>query len=155
VMRVMGNPGDANQNPNVWLSSCTGPGAWNHGTVVVDTDLTYDLYSTVAGAQNDMSRIQLMDFNADRKADFLKIVPARSGSTPAKIYLSNGDGTWGAANDGPSFAFASSTDTDRIGVDIARIKSGDFNGDGCTDLARVQGWGSTDPLQVYLSNCDG
>ncbi|MBI3358612.1 MAG: hypothetical protein HY037_03355, partial [Nitrospirae bacterium] len=40
-------------------------------------------------------------------------------------------------------------------IDISRVKLGDFNGDGKTDIAAVEGWGSSQPMSIYLSKGDG
>ena len=39
-------------------------------------------------------------------------------------------------------------------LDVKRIKTGDFNGDGLTDIYYVHGWGNTAQDRIYLNNGD-
>jgi hypothetical protein len=81
------------------------------------------------------------DFNGDGKTDF-----ARVGPTYAHIFLSNGDGTFST----PVFGFPSGWD---FGADpnYWQMITGDWNGDGKTDFARV---GPT-YAHIFISNGDG
>ena len=81
------------------------------------------------------------DFNGDGKTDF-----ARVGPTYAHVFISNGDGTFS----NPVYSFPSGWDFGANPVYWQMI-TGDFNGDGRTDFARV---GPT-YAHVFLSNGDG
>src|SRR5205814_955417 len=70
------------------------------------------------------------------------------------IYLSKGDGTFAAAVNGPYRTIDTSSWTN-INEDLSRIRYADFNGDGKTDIAAVEGLGTTSPMSIYLSNGDG
>jgi hypothetical protein len=83
------------------------------------------------------------DFNGDGKTDILRQAVTSWGGQ-LSVYLSNGDGTFTSTDLGPSWD-----------VEGITITTGDFNGDGKTDVLRqaVTSWGGQ--LSVYLSNGDG
>ena len=86
------------------------------------------------------------DFNGDGRTDIALVGGAGWASIP--IAFSNGDGTFTVTNDGvPSFATWEATP----GV---KALTGDFNGDGRTDIALVggAGWAS---IPVAFSNGNG
>lgn len=104
--------------------------------------------------QRELSRIVLGDFNGDRRTDIAKIT---SNGTPeaVKIFLAKKgpDGNTPlqfTPVDGPTVSVGSLPS-----VDLARIKMGDFNGDGKTDISVVEGWGTVAPMSIYLSAGDG
>jgi YD repeat-containing protein len=104
--------------------------------------------------QRELSRVVLGDFNGDRRTDIAKIT---SNGTPetVKIFLAKKGPD---ANtplqftpiDGPTVSVGS-----KPTIDLARIKMGDFNGDGKTDISVVEGWGTVAPMSIYLSAGDG
>ena len=103
---------------------------------------------------NDINGVMLADFNADGRMDLLAVQGPRNGSAPMKVYLSNGNGSFSGPYNGPNHTFGNSDD--ERGNDLRRIKLGDFNGDGKTDLAVIQAMrGSQQPIQVFLSNGNG
>jgi len=129
------------------------------------------LSHSVAGSNDnafvDLSRFQLGDFDGDGRTD-IYYVSGWDNTAQDAIYLSNGDGTFRTiaglttpVRKGPDNAL----------VDIARLKFGDFDGDGLTDVYQVLGpvcykWkkifgirvcvsqGSAQDV-VHLSNGDG
>jgi RHS repeat-associated protein len=80
------------------------------------------------------------DFNGDGLTDY-----ARLGATDARVFLSNGDGTFRVVtfNYPPTWNFGLDNKWEAI--------SGDFNGDGRTDFARL----GANSIYVFLSNGDG
>ncbi|MGB9716478.1 MAG: RHS repeat domain-containing protein, partial [Thermodesulfovibrionales bacterium] len=100
----------------------------------------------------DVSRVKLGDFNGDGKTDILRLNGRGGPAQPMSIYFSTGDGFTGAIA-GPSVYV--DDDADHASVDVSRVKLGDFNGDGKTDIAYVHGWGSTEPMDIYLSTGNG
>ncbi|MEH2483570.1 hypothetical protein V1282_006927 [Nitrobacteraceae bacterium AZCC 2146] len=83
------------------------------------------------------------DFNGDGKTD---IAVTASGLGGIGSYLSNGDGTFHAV-------YSSQTGTDWVDWPSAKAITGDFNGDGRTDIAvTASGLGG---IGSYLSNGDG
>jgi hypothetical protein len=81
------------------------------------------------------------DFNGDGKTDLLlkTVVP----NTPSALCLSNG------AN-----AFVCNPNFGPVGWDGYNVITGDFNGDGCTDIL-LQGKFPGMPTTLYLSDCNG
>lgn len=84
--------------------------------------------------------IAIDDFNKDGKPDLA--VAGSFGTTPIKIFLSDGNGGFGA---GPSLAARSPTS----------IVSGDLNGDGNADLVIGNGSNTEGELSIFLGNGAG
>jgi RHS repeat-associated protein len=104
-------------------------------------------------AKTDISRVGYGDFNGDGKRDIARVNGANT-TEAMTIALSNGNGTFAAAASGPSrYVSSSYYDTKR---DISRVMYGDFNGDGKTDIAAVEGAvGACANMSIYLSNGNG
>ena len=100
----------------------------------------------------DVARIRIADFNGDGKSDILRIEGLGAPAIPSSLYLSTGTG-FNAKIDGPAFIVANSENTK---VDLARVRTGDFNGDGLTDLFAINGYGGTaTPSSIYYSSGAG
>jgi RHS repeat-associated protein len=125
-------------------------GLGNYGEI---SGLVTGVSSNLQGAAIDISRIKFGDFNGDGLTDIYNI--SGWGSVPDLdyIYLSRGNGTYDVVN---GIVTRVESNFSLAPLDIARIKFGDFNGDGRTDIYYVNGWGAT-PAQgtVYLSHGDG
>ncbi|OZG72357.1 hypothetical protein BTA51_16640 [Hahella sp. CCB-MM4] len=105
----------------------------------------------IEAAPVDIFRIRYGDFNGDGRSD-VYVVEGWDSSSVDKIYLSNGNGTYNVINGINS----SVPDTiEGAHIDLARIKYGDFNGDGKTDIYYVNGWGGASRDKIYLSHGDG
>lgn len=99
-------------------------------------------------AFRDLAGIRYGDFNADGKTDILQI----NKGAPSIIYLSTGDvNAPFKAENGPDFGLVYQSNYSKAMIDLQRIKLGDFNGDGKTDFLKVNGWGTTKPLTIYLT----
>ncbi len=114
----------------------------------------------------DISRVMLVDFNADGKTDIYyargtggdtNINPATGvqfGAVTDSVYLSKGDGTFSDSKNGLLTFIGKSIGGGNL--DIARIKFGDFTGDGITDIYYMDGgWERSDTDEIYIGNGDG
>ena len=101
--------------------------------------------NTLDGAELDILRIQFSDFNGDGLVDIYQI-NGWHGYGQDKVYLSNGDGTFATPVNGVN-TYVTSKDS------ISRIRFGDFNGDGLSDIYVIPTIGTQD--SIYLSNGDG
>jgi RHS repeat-associated protein len=98
----------------------------------------------------DLVRLMYADFNGDGRTD-IAFVDGSSSSLPIKIFIANGSG-FNAAINGPVRWIGSGTST--VLNDVARIKLGDFNGDGRTDLLCIESSTNT-PISIYLADASG
>jgi len=124
-------------NDSGFDASLPGPTVWVAATL---NDTTVDIARVITG-----------DFNGDGKTDIARI-NGWGTSAAMSIFLSNGNG-FATSISGPAISVAGTIDMALI--DISRVKIGDFNGDGKTDIARINGWGTTDPLSIFRSNGAG
>jgi len=99
----------------------------------------------------DLARVRYGDFNGDGRTD-VAYVDGLSSLTPMRIFLSSGTG-FGPALPGPSRSVGATASAAMN--DIARVKIGDFNGDGRSDLLIIESGVSALPVAVYLANPDG
>jgi subtilisin family serine protease len=103
------------------------------------------------GVINEGVKVVEGDYNGDGKTDLIKQEKTTNGNQwMARIYLSNGDGTFAAP--------VNITDMKAFDGRRVDIIPGDFNGDGKTDIIRqernvwIDGFRDT---EIYLSNGDG
>ena len=108
--------------------------------------------STHESINFELSRMKFGDFNGDGRTDIYIVrgwgTTASTGGLSDQVCLSNGNGSFRCTNTGPRFFVWSSV----MGIDIRRVMVGDFNGDGASDLLRVNGWGGSSKSTVCLSN---
>jgi len=121
-----------------------------NGRYVPGPDLSVRTSSSEV-TQIDLSRVKIGDFNGDGRTDIARINSLNT-SEPIGIYLSNGGG-FDASIPGPTVWVPDWVDGAKI--DIARVLTGDFNGDGKTDIGVIEGWGNAAPISIYLSNGSG
>jgi RHS repeat-associated protein len=107
--------------------------------------------STINTVNYDLARLRYGDFNGDGRTD-IAYVAGFNGSLPIKIFIANGTG-FNAPVDGPVRWVGGTASA--VLNDVARIKLGDFNGDGRTDILTLDGTSGTAPVSVYLANADG
>jgi RHS repeat-associated protein len=111
-------------------------------------DFTVSSFSGLSvawGSDHDLNRVRLGDFNGDGKTDILRIDGISSFNT--RIFYSTGN----------SFTIASGPDlyVDRGSEhDLNRVKLGDFNGDGKTDILRIDGISSFNS-RIFYSTGNG
>ncbi len=103
-------------------------------------------------AKFDLARLRIGDFNGDGLTDFAWI-DGWSSAPPMTIYYTKPDGTGYDLVSGPSMSVNGNFEWG--GVDIARVIVGDFNGDGKTDIARINSQGTTDYMSIYYARSDG
>lgn len=98
-----------------------------------------------------ISQIMLGDFNGDGKTDIARF-PNEGNTGPVQIFLSNGTSFSPTPINGPTFFIGSN---EGAFVDLGRVRLGDFNGDGMTDIARIEGWGASAPISLFLATGNG
>jgi uncharacterized protein YdgA (DUF945 family) len=109
-------------------------------------------------AMNSISRIKFGDFNGDGKTDIYYIAgwTGNDDSHIDKIHLSHGDGTYTSIKGIKTWI--SDNGYEAAMNSISRIKFGDFNGDGKTDIYYIAGWTGNDDShidKIHLSHGDG
>lgn len=100
------------------------------------------------GARIDASRVMPADVNGDGKTDLVALEGSGT-TTPMSIYLATGSG-FTARFDGPARYFSNYYPDQSL----ARVRLGDYNGDGRTDLAFIEGESGSAPISIYLSGGD-
>ena len=128
----------------IWLSS-------GDGTYTEVSGAPTWVSANNTGARLDLKRIRYGDFNGDGKTDIYYVNGWGTAATD-RVWLSNGDGTYTEVSGAPTWVSANNTGAD---IDLDRVRSGDFNGDGKTDIYYVNGWGTGATDRVWLSNGDG
>ncbi len=105
-----------------------------------------------SGSKFDINRFRYGDFDGDGKTDVYVVYGWNEDDAVDRIYLSNGDGTYRGFVDGIQHAVGVHPDAE---VDLRRLKFGDFDGDGKTDIYYVIGDVSPVRDRIFLSNGDG
>ena len=109
-------------------------------------------YMSSGAASLDISRVRFGDFNGDGMLDVYYVTGAGS-SVGDHVYLSDGNGNFTEYNTGPETYVRS--DLQEAQIDVSRVQLADFNGDGMTDVYRINGATSSENDSVYISNGDG
>lgn len=97
----------------------------------------------------DISRVKVADLNGDGYSDVIRI-NGNSNPIPASIYINDRAGGFRTPVAGPA---QNVNMGEFLGYrDTARMRFGDFNGDGVADIAIVEGTKVTKPIGIYLNN---
>jgi hypothetical protein len=146
--------GDFNGNGRTDIALVRQDGGWSTIPIAFSNgDGTFTITNGDVGdfatwAATSDARVITGDFNGDGRTD-IALVRQDSGWGTIPIALSNGDGTFTITN-GDVGDFAGWAATNNV-----RVITGDFNGDGRTDIALVRqdtGWST---IPIALSNGDG
>lgn len=102
----------------------------------------------------DLDRFRIVDLNGDGLAD---VHVVNEGNTASTIYLNQGNGAFGLPVVGPAFSVGAPpyNSTDDVSFDQARIRYGDFNGDGLTDIYVLEGCNANTPSTIWFNNNPG
>ncbi len=95
----------------------------------------------VAGDCVHRDCLRFGDFNGDGRADVYRVRHGGATALTDEVHLSNGDGTYERAS---GIASAADRDEGRAATQVARIRTGDFNGDGLTDIYLIWDGGTAD-----------
>ena len=120
--------------------------------------------------KNDVDRFRVLDLNGDGLPD---IHVANIGRDPqnssiaapaaSTIYYNQGSGVFGSAQPGPSFLIGrdysnyggDGVNPEAVAFDLARIRYGDFNGDGMTDIYVMEGCMADTPSTIWFNSQNG
>lgn len=128
------------------------PNAFAGANSAVDNPISTD--PNWAGVE--VSRLLQGDFNGDGIDDIFKITYDGSGASPNIIYFFQKDGSVIPKNVTGFNPYVTPSNTSWANVDLGRIKTGDFNGDGKTDFYRINGEENNNtPDQIFYSKGDG
>jgi len=113
--------------------------------------------NTPPEANRDIARYKLGDFDGDGKTDIYYIPASQGMSADDIVYLTrtatSSSFTYETA---PGLSTYVGTEYSYAQFDMNRIKLGDFNGDGLTDIYKVSGWeGANLTDHVHLSSPGG
>ena len=113
----------------------------------------YSISSDARRGKADTERFRIVDLNGDGLPD-IHIV--NEGFTASTIHYNQGGGVFGSAVAGPLLSVGASTlSTDDVTFDQARIRYGDFNGDGLTDIYVMEGCNSNTPSTIWFAGTSG
>jgi RHS repeat-associated protein len=104
-------------------------------------------------AKDDINRIRIGDFNGDGYQDIYRIMTKNEVLKPDQVFFYNGATT--DFYNAPAQALQTWVGLTTRMSDLSRMKTGDFNGDGLTDLYRVEGNYSTANDSILISRGDG
>ena len=147
---------------STWGGNCLPPTkfAWMNGGEDDFTPQQAQGISLYVNHLGSFSRIHYADFNGDGRVDVFRInswLDKDHGyqSHRDSLYLSNGDGSFETIQTNISMYVGNTKDPDGVKIDLARIRIGDFNGDGNADIYRIEGGGDRRVDKMFLSNGDG
>lgn len=114
---------------------------------------SYLINSDARRGKADTERFRIVDLNGDGLPD---IHVVSEGSAASTIYNNQGGGVFALGVVGPTFSVGASTgSTDDVSFDQARIRYGDFNGDGLTDIYVLEGCNANTPSTIWFSSASG
>lgn len=125
-------------------------------TILISSDIAQNGFSSVSGPNlyvnqgsrdKDLKRIKLGDFNGDGRMDILRLNGnGNSGTTVYYSAIQNENSAPFNSQTGPALYVGSTK------KDLSRVFLGDFNGDGMTDILRLDGAGSSDTTIHYAKS---
>ena len=110
------------------------------------------VHGNLGDASVDIARIRFGDFNGDGNAD-IYYFRGKGSSVVDHIYFSRGDGTFSGPVNALNTYVGSNKESGLF--ELARAKFGDFNADGRTDIYYVNGFGTNEIDDIYISNGNG
>lgn len=136
----------------LYLSGLSGETLWFEAVDGIDSGVAAAPGIAVWCVHRDCLRFG--DFNGDSRTDVYRIRHRGTSALTDEVYLSNGDGTYEVV---PGIDSAANHNEDRARVQVARIRIGDFNGDGISDLYHIgdSGVSGGAPGYVYLTVGEG